>query len=132
MMPDRLPSLIDRHAAAPEREPGDGPLAAVLRPVDAEAIDPTRLERVIAQTLAAARRTPQRPPSPAARLLSWLAGLSAMPEDGLWRFGLPVTAALLFGVLAGHATLDQAAPADTPVSLETLITSSHPQEPFGL
>jgi hypothetical protein len=156
MTPFELESLIDDHGTALEHWPAVEQVAArdllahseeartvlrraerleaLLRAPDDGAMAPDDVMRVIARTRAAAYRTPQLPPPPAVRLRRWCAGLFAVPGDGLWRYGVPVTIGLVLGVLVGHASVDQVdyTQAEATPNVETLMTIPHAVEPFGL
>ncbi len=158
MTPLELESLIDHHGAAPERWPEAQRAAtrrllatseaartvlkraerleALLRDADrgGDAVDSDHVQRIIARTRAAAHRTPQRPPSLLSRLWRGCARGFAVPQDGLWRYGVPAAVGLVLGVLVGHASVDQVAFTDAEVApnVESLINASQSAEPFGL
>jgi hypothetical protein len=154
MTPATLASLIDRHGPVLEAWPARQDqaaaralladsaaartllrqaqaVAAALRPEPgADTIDSARLERVIARTAAAARRTPQAP-VPRFALFRWLDAV-ADGEGRWWRYGVPAAVGLVLGVVVGQASVDHRAAAESPAGVEALFTASHALEPFGL
>ena len=96
------------------------------------AIDGPASERLIAQIMEKARRTPQAPPPLAARTRRWLRRVLEFSEDGWCRYALPATLALALGIVVGHATVDQSSYAPLQPSVENLIKSTRIVEPFKL